>query len=110
MKEFEYWDECVSEALEDAGVSATDEQIKIIGSWVEGAHDNYGMATGDDVASENYRASIDRNYKEAIERVNKESRIEALQADKRLESAQSNWRYTRMCMEDKIRDLEKECK
>lgn len=44
----DYWEECVSEALEDAGISASKEQIDTITAWVEGAHDNYGMATGRD--------------------------------------------------------------
>jgi len=42
----DYWKECVSEAFEDAGISATDAQIEVVTSWVEGAHDNYGMAHG----------------------------------------------------------------
>lgn len=44
----EYWDECISEACEDAGVKATAEQVGIIASWVQGAHENYGMAYGHD--------------------------------------------------------------
>jgi len=43
-----YWKECISEALEDAGIKATDEQIETVTSWVEGAHDNYSMAHGYD--------------------------------------------------------------
>ena len=45
----DYWKECVSEALEDAGIAASDEQIENITGWVEGAHENYGMARGYDV-------------------------------------------------------------
>jgi len=44
----DYWKECVAEALEDAGITASDEQIDTVASWVEGAHDNYGMAFGHD--------------------------------------------------------------
>jgi len=43
-----YWKECISEAFEDAGISATPEQILTVTNWVEGAHDNYGMAHGYD--------------------------------------------------------------
>lgn len=43
-----YWQECVAEALDDAGVAATKEQIATITSWVQGAHENYGMAHGHD--------------------------------------------------------------
>lgn len=42
----DYWKVCISEAFEDAGITATDEQISTVASWVEGAHDNYGMARG----------------------------------------------------------------
>lgn len=44
----DYWKECISEALDDAGIKATDEQIENIAGWVEGAHENYGMAHGYD--------------------------------------------------------------
>ncbi len=44
----DYWKECISEAFEDAEIIATDEQLEAIVSWVEGAHENYGMATGED--------------------------------------------------------------
>ena len=43
-----YWEECISEAFQDAGISATKEQIEIVVSWIEGAHDNYSMAHGYD--------------------------------------------------------------
>lgn len=46
-----YWEECVSEALDDCNIKATMEQIETIASWVEGAHENYGMAHGYDVIS-----------------------------------------------------------
>lgn len=42
----EYWIECISEAFDDQNIVATKEQIEAVASWVEGAHDNYGMATG----------------------------------------------------------------
>lgn len=44
----DYWTECVSEAFEDAGISATKEQIKTVASCVEVAHENYGMVHGYD--------------------------------------------------------------
>lgn len=43
-----YWEECISEAFEDAGITATKQQVDTVASWVEGAHDNYGMAHGHD--------------------------------------------------------------
>lgn len=43
-----YWEECIREALEDAGLAATEEQVATLVGWVEGAHENYGMAHGYD--------------------------------------------------------------
>lgn len=43
-----YWEECINEAFEDAGIKASKEQIDTVISWVEGAHENYGMAHGHD--------------------------------------------------------------
>lgn len=42
----DYWKECISEAFEDASIVATDEQIKTVVSWVEGAYENYGLVHG----------------------------------------------------------------
>jgi RecJ-like exonuclease len=42
----DYWEECIREAFEDAGIVATDEQVDIVAGWVDGAHENYGLATG----------------------------------------------------------------
>ena len=56
----DYWRECIAEAFEDAKIEATDEQINAVASWVEGAHENYGLFTGYDVASTNFRAAEDR--------------------------------------------------
>lgn len=44
----DYWHECLSEAFDEASIVATDEQIKLVAKWVEGAHENYGMAHGYD--------------------------------------------------------------
>jgi len=44
----DYWKECISEAFDDAGIVATEDQIETVASWVDGAHENYGMATGSD--------------------------------------------------------------
>ena len=50
----DYWEECISEAFEDAGITATKEQLNIVASWVDGAHESYGLATGRDVADANF--------------------------------------------------------
>ena len=56
----DYWLECVSIALEDAGITATKEQVAEEAGAVQGAHECYGMYTGDDVASANWHASNER--------------------------------------------------
>jgi len=43
-----YWEVCIEEAFCEAGIAATKEQINLVTEWVEGAHENYGMATGAD--------------------------------------------------------------
>jgi hypothetical protein len=53
-----YWLECVAEALEDAGIAASPEQIAKVAEWVEGAHDNYGMAHGHDCIPNPLREEI----------------------------------------------------
>lgn len=45
---FNYWEECIDEALEEAGITATAEQRRKVADFVAGAHDNYGMAHGHD--------------------------------------------------------------
>jgi hypothetical protein len=43
-----YWKECISEAFDDAGITASEKQIETVVDWVKGAHENYGMAFGHD--------------------------------------------------------------
>jgi len=45
---YNYWEECISEAAEDCNLVLTKEQINTLASWVEGAHEQYGMAHGYD--------------------------------------------------------------
>jgi len=49
-----YWKECIEEAFSEAGIVATDEQIQTVYEIVEGASENYGTYTGEDVANCNY--------------------------------------------------------
>ena len=41
-----YWEECIREAFDENEIKATEEQIKNVVEWVEGAYENYGLATG----------------------------------------------------------------
>jgi len=56
----DYWEETISEAFEDAGIAATKEQIQTVASWVEGAHDNYGMAHGYDAIPSHVNSEIEQ--------------------------------------------------
>jgi len=60
----DYWEECVSEALEDAGLSATKEQRDTIVAWVEGAHENYSMGHGHDVIGRGAESDAERELRE----------------------------------------------
>lgn len=76
----DYYAECIREAFEDAKIVATQEQIDIVISWVEGAAENRYMATGEDVADRNFREAEkseiqklkDELWKEKQKRVCKE--------------------------------------
>lgn len=54
-----YWEECISEAFDEFGVNATEQQIKDVAECVEGAYENYGMYSGNDVASLNYKSDAE---------------------------------------------------
>ena len=41
-----YWKECIEEAFCDAKITLSHEKVDLVISWVEGAHENIGMATG----------------------------------------------------------------
>jgi hypothetical protein len=59
----DYWIDCISEGLCDAGVDATEKQIEVVADWAEGAHENYGMATGEDCIPNPVDAEVERLQK-----------------------------------------------
>lgn len=59
----DYWKESIEEALSEIGISATEAQTKELIEWIEGSHDNYGMAMGHDVASANWESDESRELK-----------------------------------------------
>lgn len=61
-----YWRECIEAAFGDAGIAATEEQISEVVSFVENAHENYGMAHGYDCIPNPIRLDNDRLKKELI--------------------------------------------
>jgi hypothetical protein len=68
FESMDYWLECIKEAFEDAGIKATEDQIDQVTKWVEGAHENYGMAHG--------HHCISNPKDEEIRELKKELRIE----------------------------------
>ena len=65
----EYWTECVSSALEEAGISATEEQIASVADSVAAGHECFGMAFGHDVASSNLAARSARERDEVARQI-----------------------------------------
>lgn len=53
----EYWVIAVESALDEAGLSATDEQISVLAREMESAHEMHSEATGEYVFSANLRAA-----------------------------------------------------
>ena|ERR1700722_19783214 len=58
MRPTEYWQECISDALEEAGLTASQKQISTIAEHVQGSHENYGMAFYSPPAGEHLRSEI----------------------------------------------------
>ena len=56
----EYWEVCIAEAFEEQGIAATLEQIMAVASWVEGGHENYGLAHGHDCIPNPLQAENDK--------------------------------------------------
>lgn len=54
-----YWIECISEAFDEAGITATDEQIKNVAECVKGAHENYSLATGEECIPNPLMVTVD---------------------------------------------------
>lgn len=55
-----YWEECISEAAESCGATLTADQVIEIAGWVEGAHENYGMAHGYDAIPNPQTLEVER--------------------------------------------------
>lgn len=68
----DYWRECVSEALDEAGIHANQEQIDSIAESVSAAHENYGMAHGFDVIANPVESQLGRELRELKEQIEKE--------------------------------------
>ncbi len=77
----DYWLECISEAFDDAKITATEDQINTVQSWIEGAHDNYSTATGGDCIPNPLKTEIKEltiEYEKKLGKIEKERYIRDL--------------------------------
>ena len=73
-----YWKTCIEEAVSELGIAATEQQIKDLTEWVEGAHDNYGMAHGHDCIpnpAETARKEDARRHENEMKQANERERL-----------------------------------
>ena len=52
----DYWKEHAEIAMDEAGLTATEDQLDTIAGVIESAHEFYGQSMGHDVASANWHA------------------------------------------------------
>jgi hypothetical protein len=60
-----YWRVFAEEVPSDLGIVMTPEQIDQLAQALEGAHENYGLHSGRDIADQNWRANNDRELRAA---------------------------------------------
>lgn len=70
--EKDYWSECISIAADECGLSMTPEQLDCLAGSVKGGHENYSMASGNDVFSTNLTASKERQVSDLKKAVRRE--------------------------------------
>ena len=68
----EYWLEHAAIAMDEAGLTATPEQLDAIAGVIESAHDFYGQAMGQDVASANWHADNERKIRDFAKELRRE--------------------------------------
>ena len=67
----DYWEECIRIALGEADITASDEQVGILVSAVEGGYENYGMAHGYDCIPNPVEYQAQRELRELKQRIKK---------------------------------------
>lgn len=70
----EYWAECLSIAADEIGLSLTAEQINELAEAVKGGHENFNMAFGYDVATNNRYQQLEREKADAKQAAERERR------------------------------------
>jgi chromosome segregation ATPase len=104
------WYECAEVALDEAGITATDEQIDTVAGVFQGCHENYGTYSGNEVFSANRSAELRRQEEELKQRArDAEEKANGLQYD--LNAAKSNRDFMTRRMqylEERVEELKKE--
>ena len=70
-----YWKECIEEAFCEVGIEATNEQLNLVVEWVEGAHENYGMATGQEFIPNPMASEVNELKRKLIKKDNEHEHI-----------------------------------
>jgi uridine phosphorylase len=84
----EYWLEHAGIAMDEAGLSATQNQLAAIAGVIESAHEFYGQTMGHDVASANWVGEQKRQHAAEIKALEVENEATIARADKLIKAAQ----------------------
>jgi hypothetical protein len=68
----EYWVECVECGADECGAVLTQEQVEHIAATCRGGHENYGMASGNDVATANWHGEQRREKEGLLKQLQRE--------------------------------------
>lgn len=78
----DYWTEHAEIAIDEAGLTATSDQIQTIAGVIESAHEFYGQSMGHDVASVNLRGEREREIQVLADEVERErNKVHCKQCD-----------------------------
>ena len=102
----DYWEECIREAFEDSEITASKEQIENVIGWVEGAHENCGMATGESAHNENLRGSHESEIKNIQRAANESILNEADKHEKEIEELRRSYQQIIYKLRARIEELE----
>lgn len=106
MNRRSYWQEAVGSSFGEAGIEATMQQIDDVAGDMEISHENYGMASGGVVASDNLRAARAAELKElqtkAREATETSLRLTGELSD--ASAARDRFMYERDRLQDELRE------
>lgn len=83
----DYWIESVMVSFDEAGITATAQQIEEVAGGMESSHENYDMAHGCDVARDNLRGEHERQLVQLRTELEAETARQVAILDKQLENS-----------------------